>query len=72
MQQQNPLILNILALHVGLPFVRGLSRDGNAVENAVAYPFSNSFVEGANSKLKMLKRTMYKEDVVSYYQELKR
>lgn len=31
----------------------------DAVENAVAYDFSNGFVEGTNSRLKMIKRTMY-------------
>ena len=30
-----------------------------AVENAVSSPLSNGFVEGTNSKLKMVKRTMY-------------
>ena len=29
------------------------------MENAVAYEYSNGFVEGTNSKLKMIKRTMY-------------
>jgi len=40
-------------------FAKGLSRDSDAIENAVAYPFSNGFVEGTNNKLKMVKRTMY-------------
>ena len=40
-------------------FAKGLYRDGDAIENAVAYDFSNGFVEGTNSKLKMIKRTMY-------------
>lgn len=40
-------------------FANGLNRDCDAVENAVAYDFSNGFVEGTNSKLKMIKRTMY-------------
>lgn len=31
----------------------------DAVENAVAYDYSNGFVEGTNSRLKMIKRTMY-------------
>ena len=31
----------------------------SAVENAVASDLSNGFVEGTNSKLKMVKRTMY-------------
>jgi len=29
------------------------------LKNAVAYDYSNSFVEGTNSRLKMIKRTMY-------------
>ena len=36
-----------------------LKRDMDAVENAVAYDYSNGFVEGTNSRLKMIKRTMY-------------
>ena len=40
-------------------FVKGLERDIDAVENAVAYSYSNGFVEGTNSRLKMIKRTMY-------------
>ena len=40
-------------------FARGLEKDIYAVENAVASNLSNGFVEGTNSKLKMVKRTMY-------------
>lgn len=40
-------------------FAKGLMRDVEAVENSVASPLSNGFVEGTNSKLKMVKRTMY-------------
>lgn len=40
-------------------FADGLERDLDAVENSVASPLSNGFVEGTNSKLKMVKRTMY-------------
>ena len=40
-------------------FAKGLERDIDAVENAVAYEYSNGFVEGTNSRLKMIKRTMY-------------
>ena len=29
------------------------------IENAVAYDYSNGFVGGTNSRLKMIKRTMY-------------
>ena len=34
-------------------------KDIEAVENSVASPLSNGFVEGTNNKLKMVKRTMY-------------
>jgi len=40
-------------------FAKGLENDKDAVENAVAYDFSNGFVEGTNNRLKMIKRTMY-------------
>lgn len=40
-------------------FAERLNRDIDAVENAVTYDYSNSFVEGTNSRLKMIKRTMY-------------
>ena len=40
-------------------FASGLKKDLSAVENAVASPLSNGSVEGTNSKLKMIKRTMY-------------
>lgn len=40
-------------------FAKGLERDIEAVENSVASSLSNGFVEGTNSKLKMVKRTMY-------------
>lgn len=40
-------------------FSFGLEKDLAAVENSVASPLSNGFVEGTNSKLKMVKRTMY-------------
>ncbi len=40
-------------------FSKGLERDIEAIENAVAYDYSNGFVEGTNSRLKMIKRTMY-------------
>lgn len=40
-------------------FAKGLERDIDAIENAVAYKYSNGFVEGTNSRLKMIKRTMY-------------
>ena len=40
-------------------FVSGIERDLSAVENAVASSLSNGFVEGTNSKLKMIKRTIY-------------
>lgn len=40
-------------------FVNGLNKDIDAIENAVTCDLSNGFVEGRNSKLKMIKRTMY-------------
>lgn len=40
-------------------FAKALEKDITAVENAVASPLSNGFVEGTNSKLNMIKRTMY-------------
>lgn len=40
-------------------FANGLEKDISAVENAVASDLSNAFVEGTNSKVKMVKRTMY-------------
>ena len=40
-------------------FAKGLIRDINAVENAVAFNLRNGIVEGTNSILKMVKRTMY-------------
>ena len=40
-------------------FAKGLEKDLDAVENAVAYDYSNGFVEGTNSRLKMIKRTMW-------------
>lgn len=40
-------------------FAKGLENDLDAVENAVAYDYSNGFVEETNSRLKMIKRTMY-------------
>ena len=40
-------------------FANGLNKDIDAIENSVVYDLSNGFVEGTNSKLKMIKRTMY-------------
>lgn len=40
-------------------FANGLLRDIEAVENAICSELSNWFVEGINSKQKMIKRTMY-------------
>lgn len=40
-------------------FAKGLQRDIEAVENAVASPLSNGFVEGTNSKVKTIKKSMY-------------
>ena len=40
-------------------FAAGLKKDIDAVENAVASPMSNGYVEGTNSKVKTIKKTMY-------------
>lgn len=40
-------------------FANGLKKDIDAVENAVASPLSNAFVEGNNSKVKTVKKAMY-------------
>ena len=40
-------------------FAKGMEKDLAAVENSVASPLSNGFVKGTNSKLKMVKSTMY-------------
>ena len=40
-------------------FALGLEKDLAAVENAVASPLSNGFVEGTNSKVKTIKKAMY-------------
>lgn len=40
-------------------FAKGLEKDIDAVENAVASPLSNGFVEGTNSKVKTIKKSMY-------------
>lgn len=40
-------------------FAKGLLKDIAAVEESVSNDLSNGFVEGTNSKLKMVKRTMY-------------
>lgn len=40
-------------------FANGLKKDIDAVENAVASPLSNAFVEGNNSKVKTIKKSMY-------------
>lgn len=40
-------------------FSNGLEKDIEVVENSVASELSNGFVEGTNSKFKMVKRTMY-------------
>ena len=40
-------------------FAEGLKSDIDAIENAVAYDYSNGFVEGTNSRLKMIKIKIY-------------
>ena len=39
-------------------FAESMKNDFEAIENAVSSPLSSGFVEGTNSKLKMVKRTM--------------
>jgi len=40
-------------------FANGITKDQAAVENAITSKYSNGFLEGNNSRLKMIKRTMY-------------
>ena len=40
-------------------FVRGISRDLEAVENAIAFEYNNGLAEGSVNKLKLAKRIMY-------------
>lgn len=40
-------------------FAKGLEKDIDAIENSVASPLSNGFVEGINNRTKMIKRVMY-------------
>jgi hypothetical protein len=47
---------DLLALHV---FVRGLRKDLDAVVAGLTLPYSNGPSEGANTKVKLLKRQMY-------------
>ncbi len=44
------------ALHA---FVRGLRKDLPAVVAGLTMPYSNGPIEGANTKVKLLKRQMY-------------
>ena len=40
-------------------FVEGLTRDLDAVKNAISLPQSNGLAEGSVNKLKVIKRIMY-------------
>lgn len=40
-------------------FVNGITRDKEAVKNAIRYDYNNSLAEGSVNKLKVLKRIMY-------------
>lgn len=40
-------------------FITGISRDINAVKNAITYEYSNGLAEGSVNKLKVIKRIMY-------------
>ncbi len=52
-------VVHLISIKELASFANGLSKDIDAIENAVASELSNGFVEGTNSKLKMIKRTMY-------------
>lgn len=43
-----------------MSFANGLLMDIEAVENSICSDLSNGFVEGTNSKLKMIKRAIYR------------
>lgn len=40
-------------------FINGITRDINAVENAIVYEYNNGLAEGSVNKLKVIKRIMY-------------
>lgn len=40
-------------------FIDGISRDIDAVRNAIIYKYSNGLVEGTVNKIKVIKRIMY-------------
>lgn len=40
-------------------FLNGLSRDIDAVKNAIIYDYNNGLVEGCVNKIKVIKRVMY-------------
>lgn len=43
-------------------FLNGLSRDIEAVKNAVIYDYNNGLAEGCVNKIKVIKRIMYGEN----------
>mgnify|MGYP000461493101 CR=1 FL=1 len=49
-----------------LSFANGLLRDIEAVENSICDDLSNEFVEDTNSKLKMIKRTIYVKHIKNF------
>ncbi|NMA85956.1 MAG: transposase [Tissierellia bacterium] len=40
-------------------FITGITRDIEAVENAITYEYSNGLAEGKINKIKVIKRIMY-------------
>lgn len=64
-EKSMPLLYLFIERYISHPakkisdFVKGLLKDIDAVENAVASEKSNGFVEGTNSRIKMIKRTMF-------------
>lgn len=48
--------LNIVGIN---SFITGISRDKEAVKNAITYEYSNGLAEGSVNKLKLIKRIMY-------------
>ncbi len=40
-------------------FINGITRDINAIKNAIQYDYNNGLAEGSVNKLKVVKRIMY-------------
>lgn len=50
---------SVCSVEILASFAKGLGKDEEAVENAVASEKSNGFVEGINNLIKVIKRTMF-------------